>query len=130
MRRWESKQMKFASRELKQRAFDLYANGHNCLSIAKLLTDEHEKLTGRPLTKNSIIGWRNRSSNYKPRVKNKVDFNEYMEQLLTYKRQLEKTTKEEYKIKKCLRCSKESVLPKNNFLCEPCKQHDDFRYVV
>jgi len=121
--------MIYAPRELKQRAFDLYTNGHNCLSIAKLLTKEHEKLTGRPLTKNSIIGWRSRHGNKRP-IKSKVDFNDYMEQLLTYKKQLEETTKGKYKIRKCLRCRKESVLPKNNFLCTPCKQHDDFRYVV
>jgi len=121
--------MLYASTEFKQRAFDLYANGHSCSKIAQLLTDEHEKITGRPLTKNSIIGWRSRCGNKRP-IKNKVDFNEYMEQLLTYKKQLEETTKEKYKIRKCLRCRKESVLPKNNFLCTPCKKHNDFRYVV
>jgi len=52
--------MVFAPTELKQRAFNLYEDGHSCSRIAQLLTEEHKKLTGKPLTKNAIIGWRNR----------------------------------------------------------------------
>jgi hypothetical protein len=122
--------MVFAPMELRQRAFNLYENGHSCSRIAQLLTEEHKKLTGRPLTKNAIIGWRNRSNNCRPVEKIKVDFNVFMDQLQAYKKHLEETTKEEYRIRKCLRCRKESVFPKNTFLCEPCKKQDVFRYVA
>ena len=122
--------MAYAPMELKQRAFDLYENGHSCSRIAQLLTEEHQKLTGRPLTKNSIIGWRDRSLNCQPVVTSKVDLHVFMEQLQAYKKHLEETTKEEYRIRKCLRCRKESVFPKNTFLCDPCKNLDVFRYVA
>jgi|TARA_R110000868_G_C10432007_1_gene724462 hypothetical protein len=128
--------MIYAPLELKQRAFDLYANGHRCSEIASILTKEHEQLTGRPLTRNSIIGWRDRSPRNKleealrleKKVVIKVDFDVYMKELHNYKCRLEETTKKKYRIRKCLRCQKESVLPKNIFLCGACKNHEVFSY--
>ena len=128
--------MIYAPLELKQRAFDLYANGHRCSEIASILTKEHEQLTGRPLTKNAIIGWRNRDPKSKLEIRQrqekkvviKVDFDVYMKELNDRECGLEENTKKKYRIRKCLRCQQKSVLPKNIFLCDTCKKNEVFSY--
>jgi len=111
------------SLEFKQRVVDLrYKDGLSAVQVAQKLSVEYKRLFGKEMTKNIVIGLWDRNKHLINHEHNDTT-NKEMER---YK-SLRDINKDKYRVRKCLSCLKEKILEKRMYICNPCKETQNYK---
>ena len=111
------------SLEFKQRVVDFrYKDGLSAVQVAQKLSVEYKRLFGKEMTKNIVIGLWNRNKHLINHEHNDTT-NKEMER---YK-SLRDSNKDKYRVRKCLSCLKEKILEKRMYICNPCKETQNYK---
>ena len=127
------------SLEFKQRVVDLrYKDGLSAVQVAQKLSVEYKRLFGKEMTKNIVIGLWNRNkhlinhehndtTNAESRItKSEIKRVSIAKEMERYK-SLRDSNKDKYRVRKCLSCLKEKILEKRMYICNPCKETQNYK---